>query len=71
MAQVLVLGTSSWRQIHLAPPCDVTSVFLGGHRSMNGIYACGGLHWLIYGGLYKQTHGHIISFDFNKESNFM
>ncbi|KAL6179829.1 hypothetical protein ACLB2K_046500 [Fragaria x ananassa] len=64
VAQVLVLGASSWRQIHLAPPFDVGSSFPR-KRSQNGIYVGGHMHWLIY----KTTErpGYMISFNFNSE----
>ncbi|KAL6184802.1 hypothetical protein ACLB2K_046202 [Fragaria x ananassa] len=64
VAQVLVLGASSWRQIHLAPPFDVGSSFPR-KRGQNAIYVGGHMHWLICKTI--ERPGYMISFNFNSE----
>ncbi|KAM5577853.1 F-box/kelch-repeat protein [Rosa sericea] len=62
-AQVLVLGTGSWRDV-TPPPCRLSG------NSSKSASANGDMHWLIYGNFSeKEIYGscHIISFDFKKE----
>ncbi|KAL6228065.1 hypothetical protein ACLB2K_002019 [Fragaria x ananassa] len=64
-AQVLVLGTSSWRHI-APPPCSLS----GGVNMYSANSACvnGDMHWLVYGDFRgRQGTCHILSFDFEKE----
>lgn len=56
-AHVLVLGTSSWREISSVPPCLL-------NRAYN-ICAYGDMHWLVKAG--GAIKSHIISFDFKNE----
>nr|XP_011457367.1 PREDICTED: putative F-box protein At1g50870 [Fragaria vesca subsp. vesca] len=64
VAQVFVVGTSSWRQIPLAPPFDESTSF-SGKRSNNAIYVGGHMHWLVYRKI--ESLGYMISFNFNRE----
>lgn len=57
LAHVLVLGTSSWREISSVPPCLL-------NRAYN-ICAYGDMHWLVKAG--GAIKSHIISFDFKNE----
>ncbi|KAM5549593.1 F-box protein [Rosa sericea] len=60
VAQVLVLGTDSWREIRAVPPCNLS------HKNAS---ACGDMHWMV--DKQSRTRGreesNIISFDFKKE----
>nr|WRO64606.1 MYB transcription factor protein [Rosa persica] len=61
LAQVYILGTSSWKRISLVPPCNL---------STKKISAYGDLHWLIN----RTTTGGqicIVSFDFKKEEFYL
>ncbi|CAB4299495.1 unnamed protein product [Prunus armeniaca] len=59
-AEVLVLGTSSWRKLPTVPPCIPTC---------KSAYAHGDMHWLVHGddGLSVR----ILSFDFQKEEFYL
>ncbi|KAM5558982.1 hypothetical protein ABKV19_020570 [Rosa sericea] len=61
VAQVYVLGTSSWKQISSVPPCNL---------STEKISAYGDLHWLIN---LSSIGGQIciVSFDFKKEEFYL
>ncbi|BFG22263.1 hypothetical protein CerSpe_085370 [Prunus speciosa] len=59
-AEVLVLGTSSWRELPLIPLCHVTDKKASAH---------GDMHWLVNGDTKDLSSSfiHILSFDFKKE----
>lgn len=62
VAQILVLGTSTWQEISSVPPCEGLS-----HKNVS---ACGDMHWVINWGTRITAMGetsNIISFDFKKE----
>nr|XP_008388904.2 putative F-box protein At3g21120 [Malus domestica] len=61
-AQVIVLGTSSWRKIRSVPPYLLST-------STRLLSANGDMHWLIHlvDEFSNKTESHIISFDFKKE----
>ncbi|ONI21880.1 hypothetical protein PRUPE_2G096000 [Prunus persica] len=59
-AEVLVLGTSSWRELPTVPPCFPTC---------KSAYTHGDMHWLVYGD--DASSVRILSFDFKKEEFYM
>ncbi|KAM5560805.1 F-box protein [Rosa sericea] len=66
VAQVLVLGTSSWREIPSVPPGNLDYDL----SFVKNVCAHGDMHWLITGNFIREgSEGtcHIISFDFKKE----
>ncbi|KAI5345909.1 hypothetical protein L3X38_013786 [Prunus dulcis] len=58
--EVLVLGTSSWRELPVVPPCYVTGKSASAH---------GDMHWLVHGDTKDLSSSSIsiLSFDFKKE----
>ncbi|XP_062005596.1 F-box protein At4g22390-like [Rosa rugosa] len=66
ISQVLVLGTSSWREIPSVPPGNLDYDL----SFVKNVCALGDMHWLITGNFIREgSEGtcHIISFDFKKE----
>ncbi|CAB4269122.1 unnamed protein product [Prunus armeniaca] len=59
-AEVLVLGTSSWRKLPTVPPCIPTC---------KSAYAHGDMHWLVHGD--DGSSVRILSFDFQKEEFYL
>ncbi|CAL9005921.1 unnamed protein product [Prunus brigantina] len=59
-AEVLVLGTSSWRELPTVPPCFPTC---------KSAYAHGDMHWLVHGDGGSSVC--ILSFDFQKEEFYL
>ncbi|XP_062006400.1 F-box/kelch-repeat protein At3g06240-like isoform X2 [Rosa rugosa] len=64
VAQVLVLGKSSWRQISSAPLCYLSAIC--NLFSPKNVCAYGDMHWLRGDAMVKESEA-IISFDFKKE----
>nr|XP_011457865.1 PREDICTED: F-box protein At3g07870-like [Fragaria vesca subsp. vesca] len=58
VAQVLELGTSSWREIVAVPPCNLS------HKNVS---AYGDMHWWITRKPRTREESKIVSFDFKKE----
>ncbi|CAL2240188.1 unnamed protein product [Prunus armeniaca] len=58
-AEVLVFGTSSWRELPTVPPCFPTC---------KSAYAHGDMHWLVRG---DDGSVRILSFDFQKEEFYL
>ncbi|ONI21878.1 hypothetical protein PRUPE_2G095800 [Prunus persica] len=60
VAEVLVLGTSSWRELPTVPPCFPTC---------KSTYAHGDMHWLVHGD--DKSSVRILSFNFQKEEFYL